>query len=186
MTPTLRSPRLILTSYTRPLVTQEHVDWLNDRALLQYSEQQRYRHTLRSQLDYVEHVVVTHFWVIRCNGADIGTMKAYVDEHNRRANLGILLGNRLYHGQGFAAEAWETVMVWLFGEGINKIEAGCQANNNAMRRLAITTGMTLEGEIPGHFRVGDEYRDLCLYGRFARDVHPSQWEGVYAQQGESQ
>ena len=180
MTPTLRSARLILTPYTPMLVTQEHVDWLNDRELVQYSEQRYREHTLRTQLDYVRHLAPSHIWVIRCNGVDIGTISAYTDDRNRTANLGILLGNRVYHGQGFAAEAWETVMQWLFSEGIHKVEAGCQANNAPMRRLAITTGMTLEGEIPGHFKVGDEYRDLCLYGRFARDSHPSLWEGVYA------
>src|SRR5262245_38422741 len=111
MTPSLRSSRLILHAHAPGPVTQEHVDWLNDKDLMRYSEQRHHEHTLRSQLDYVraEHSQ-RKLWLLRCDGVDIGTLSAYVDIANKRADLGILIGRREYHGQGLAAEAWTTVI----------------------------------------------------------------------------
>src|SRR5215475_12022905 len=125
MTPALRSARLILHPHSPMLVTQEHVDWLNDKDLMKYSEQRHHEHTLRTQLDYVRAEHPSRLvWLIRCNSVDIGSMSAYVDAANQRADLGILLGRREYHGQGLAAEAWTTVIDYLFDSGLHKIECG--------------------------------------------------------------
>lgn len=181
MIPTLRSARLLLRPYTPMLVQTAHVDWLNDKELMQYSEQQFFDHTMKSQIEYVRAEVPERLlWLICCNGKDIGSISVYVNERHKRANLGILLGAREYHGQGFAAEAWTTVIEHLFESGINKVEAGCRLDNERMRRLAVTTGMRLEAEIPGHFKVGDSYHGLALYGRFARDVFHSEWQQMWA------
>lgn len=180
MTPSLRSTRLILHPYTPMLVTEDHAEWLNDKELMRYSEQRHHAHTIKSQIEYVRNDAPERLlWLIRCNGTDIGTISAYVDEANKRANLGILLGRREYHGQGLAAEAWLVVVDYLFDQGLYKLECGCMDDNAPMRRLATTTGFVLEAEIPGHFKVGDTYKGLVLYGRFKADVYHSQWEKMW-------
>ncbi len=178
MTPALRSLRLILTPYTTTAVTTEHVDWLNDKKLMQFSENRLFKHTLKTQLNYVgwEGDGRRLLWLIRCDGVDIGTISAHIDKPNNNANLGILLGKREYQGQGLAAEAWTIVMELLFSNGLHKVECGCRADNQPMRRLAITTGMKLEAEIPGHFKDADRYIGLCAYGRFKADEYISEWE----------
>lgn len=176
-TPSLRSRRLILYPYTPVLVADEHVRWLNDPELMQFSEQRHYRHTLRSQISYAgRDSPDRHLWLIRCGTTDIGTISAYVDDNNKNANLGILIGKKEYQGQGFAAEAWCTVIDWLFSEGYHKVECGCREDNEPMKRLAMTTGFELEAQISQHFKVGDEFRDLVLFGRFAADKFESEWE----------
>lgn len=180
MTPALRSARLILHPHSPMLVTCEQVAWLNDKELMCFSEQRHYEHTFRTQLDYVRAEHPNRFlWLLRCNSVDIGTMSAYVDFLNKRANLGILIGKKEYQGQGLAAEAWTTVIDYFFDNDFNKIECGCQDDNWPMRRLASTTGFSLEGEIPGHYRVGDKYKGLVLYGRFKKDIYHSPWEKVW-------
>lgn len=192
MTPCLYSTRLILYPYTPMLVTPEHVDWLNNRDLMQYSEQRlRPPHTMVTQMAYAKDVNPNrHVWLIRYSrleietipsgGKDIGTISAYVDEHNRTANLGILLGSREHHGMGLAAESWCAVIEWLFTEGdIHKVACGTRDDNYPMRRLATTTGMTLEAEIPGHFKVGDTWRGLVLYGRFKHESFHSEWQKMW-------
>jgi len=162
------------------LVTQEHVDWLNDKELMQYSEHRHRQHDLGTQFAYTGgHHPERHLWLIRCNGADIGTLSAYVDSTNKHANLGILIGSRAHQGQGLAAEAWTTVVDYLFDEGFHKVECGCMDTNHRMRRLATTTGFTLEATIPGHFRVGDRFEGLVLYGRFKVDKYHSEWERMW-------
>ena len=184
MTPSLSSTRLILTPYTPKVVTDEHVRWLLDAELMQYSEQRYVKHDLTSQIAYVgHHFPNRHLWLIRCACRDIGTVSAYIDTTNNRANLGILIGSREHQGQGFAAEAWCAVIDWLFSIDIHKVECGCRSDNHRMRRLATTTGFTLEGEVPGHFKVGDEYRGLILYGRFKSDTYHSEWDEMFLKPG---
>lgn len=179
MTPTLRSLRLILHHYTPMLVSQQHVDWLNNQELMFFSEQRHYHHSLKSQLEYTRcFKPCDHVWVIRCGSNDVGTITAHLDDPNSTANMGILLAPES-QGQGFGTEAWTTVMEWLFSEGIRKVEAGCREDNWAMRRLALNAGMTLEAEIPGHFRVGDSAKGMALYGRFAVEPERSEWAEMW-------
>src|SRR5215475_15788978 len=110
MTPSLRSSRLILHAHSPALVTQEHVDWLNDKDLMRYSEQRHREHTLRTQLDYVrDESPQRKLWLIRCESVDIGTLAAYVDENNKRCDLGILSGSSENQGQGCDAAEWTGV-----------------------------------------------------------------------------
>ncbi len=179
MTPALRSLRLILSPYTPMLVTQEHVDWLNDKKLMRYSENRFFKHTQKTQLNYVGFDGEDRMlWLIRCEGVDIGTLVAHLDKQNNHANLGIMLGKQEYQGQGLAAEAWTAVIDYLFSEGLHKVECGCREDNQPMKRVAITTGMKLEAKIPGHFKVGNKYESLCVYGRFRADKHVSEWAQV--------
>ncbi len=179
MTPALRSLRLLLYSYTPSLVAQEHVDWLNNPELTFYSEQRHHRHSIKTQYDYVRSFrPCDYVWLIRCGAKDIGTITAYIDALNGVSNLGILLGPS-YQGQGLATEAWLAVMDWLFAEGIRKVEAGCREDNWSMRRLALSTGMTLEAVIPGHFRVGDDAKGMALYGRFKSEPRRTEWDEMW-------
>ena len=180
MTPCLRSARLVLYPYTPIMVTQEHVDWLNDKDLMRYSEQRLRPHTMITQMEYAGSANPDrHLWLIRCEEKDIGSISAFVDEHNKNANLGILIGSRDHHGSGFAAESWCTVIDWLFENGLHKVACGTRDDNHRMRRLATSTGMTLEAEIPGHFKVGDTWRGLVLYGRFRHEAFESDWQKMW-------
>lgn len=180
MTPCLRSARLILHPYTPILVKQEHVDWLNDKDLMSYSEQRLRPHTMITQMEYAGSANPDrHLWLIRCDGVDIGSISAHVDGFNRRANLGILIGRREYQGQQMAAEAWCTVIDWLFENDIHRVECGHRGDNERMRRLAFTTGFTHEAEIPGYFRKGDSYESLVLWGRFKHDVFHSKYQKIW-------
>ncbi len=181
MTPALRSHRLSLRPYTTDLVRHEHVDWLNDKKLMRFSENRNFKHTMKTQLNYVGYESEDRMlWLLQHEGIDIGSISAHFDMENNHANMGILLGKREYHGQGLAAEAWTTVMDFIFSLGQHKVECGCREDNAPMRRLAITTGMLLDATIPGHFRVGGKYIGLCVYGRFKADEYVSEWDALNA------
>ena len=75
MTPSLRSVRLILHPYSPSLVTQLHVDWLNDPDLMQFSENRHEQHDLGTQSAFAGSFhPERHLWLIRCNGTDIGSV----------------------------------------------------------------------------------------------------------------
>src|SRR5688500_17975894 len=96
--PTIRTPRLVLTPFAERHLTATYVAWLNDREFMRYSEQRHKTHTLASCRAYWRSFADTphYFWAMEetANGlGHIGNMNAYVDQHNGLADLGILIGS---------------------------------------------------------------------------------------------
>lgn len=147
---------------------QEHVDWLNNPQVTRFSEQRHRQHTLMSQVEYLAAIPDgSYIWLLRLREQilDIGTITAYVDENNKVANMGIMIGNTAAWGHGYGAEAWAAVMAWLFRNGIRKIECGCMEANKAMAKLAAKVGMSPEGMIDNHFLLDGEPQALFLFGK---------------------
>lgn len=182
MTPALSTSRLLLRPYYAGMVTDDHVRWLNDPEVVRYSEQRHKRHTIESVHTYVNDLNTTqgsYIWGIdvvavedsdseACNALKptlIGTITAHIDKPNGVANIGIMLGDRPLWGQGYGTEAWLAVCNWLFEQGVRKIEMGCHFENRAMRKLAMTCGMHLEGVRHDHFVVDGEPQHLLLYAK---------------------
>lgn len=176
MTPALQTARLYLVPYTAGMVTDEHVAWLNDPVVVRYSEQRHVKHTIESQHVYLNSFPIgSHIWLIKLGGNGgshhLGTITAYVDEHNRTANMGILLARNTW-GNGIGTEAWRCVMDFLFTRITNfvcvrKIEAGCHLYNDGMIMLARRCKMRIEAIIPEHFILDGETGDMVLFGAFA-------------------
>jgi ribosomal-protein-alanine N-acetyltransferase len=170
-TPALYSERLALFHYTWGDVTDRHVEWLNDPEVVRYSEQRHMLHTTSTQSDYLfnfkNHHANDHIWRISLNEADIGTITAYVDDINKVANMGILVGDKSVWGKGYGTEAWSAVMNWLFAKrDIRKVEAGFALPNTGMRRICNKSGMKYEGSRPDHFLIDGKPEYLDLYGKF--------------------
>lgn len=188
MTPTLSTNRLLLRPYYAGMVTDDHVRWLNDPEVVRYSEQRHKRHTIESIHAYVNGVNTTHgsyIWAITPTAFErealpvgqialppIGTITAHIDQPNGVANVGILIGEKDYWGKGYGQESWITLCNWLFATGIRKIEMGCHYENKAMRNLALTCGMYLEGVRHDHFVVDGKPQHLLLYAKM-RPAHES-------------
>jgi ribosomal-protein-alanine N-acetyltransferase len=170
MTPPLSTFNLVLMPYQQRLLRQQHVDWLNDKELMKYSEQRHRKHTMETQREYLWTFPKTsHIWLIEFGPPPvpelraIGTITAYIDQPNKVANMGILLGEEKGYGHGLAA--WSAVMEFLFADGIRKVEAGCMAVNEPMRLLATKAKMNVEGVIPEHYLFEGKPCDLINYGK---------------------
>ena len=169
MTPELKTSHIVLKPYYAGNVTDDHVRWLNDPEIVRFSEQRHKVHTLESIHKYVNDLHVTpgsHIWGIYLPGSPaFGTITAHVDEANGVANMGILIGERMFWGKGYGQEAWLMVCNWLFETGVRKIEAGCHYENRAMKKLAAKCGMTHEAVIHDHFVVDGKPQHLFLYAK---------------------
>lgn len=170
MTPTIETPRLLLTPYRASMVTYQHINWLNDRETTRYSEQRHHVHTLESEHQYLNQFPIgSHIWLATSKSPVVamGTVSAYIDQFNKTANMGILFG-RPFQGYGSGAEAWQGVMDFLWKDGIEKIEAGMMLTNEPMIKLCKKTGMVMEGIRPKHFLVDNERIDLVQYGAWRK------------------
>jgi len=163
---TIETDRLIL----RPASVRSIgvvVEWLNDREVTRYSEQRHQRHTQETQRTYLLDMHAPHKYMeIYCDNTLIGTMTAHVDENNSVADIGILIGNRSYWGNGYGSEAWSGLCHWLLDNGVRKIEAGTMACNYPMLNVFRKTQMIPEGRREGHFLFEKRLVDLVYYAKF--------------------
>lgn len=168
--PSLHTPRLRLEPFGAKFLSENYVGWLNDPENVRYSDQRFRRHTLESCRQYTESFEdsANYLWAIVLRGGDrhIGNTSATIDVHHRTADLAVLIG-RSHHGQGFASEAWEAAIDYLFrSRALRKVTAGTMAVNAGMRAVMKKLGMREEARRERQFLLDGREIDLvgaCLF-----------------------
>jgi len=124
---------------------------------MQYSEQRHVTHTQESCRRYYKSFESTgnFFWAVEevVEGlGHIGNINAYVNEANRIADLGVLIGEKSARGRGYATEAIEAVIAFLFGKGdVRKITVGMMSINQPMMQVAQKLKMMVDGGRRGYY-----------------------------------
>jgi len=147
-------------------VTAEYLSWLNDRRLMRYSRQRLRNHTRESSLAYLASFAggPNLFWAVErsADGQLLGSMTAFVDAHQKTADLGIVIG---VAGQGFGSAAWGLAMEHCFNVlSKRKVTGGAVAPNEAMIRIFRRHGMVLEGTRRQQELLDDGPADVLLFG----------------------
>jgi ribosomal-protein-alanine N-acetyltransferase len=175
--PDLRPRRLLITPFSDKHLTRRYVAWLNDPELMQYSEQRHKTHTLESCRVYCQSFEGTphYFWALEEVAAGhrhIGNLNAYVDAHNRLADVGILIGEKDAHNRGLGMEALVAVFDFLFREvGLRKLTQGTISLNTPMLRVMQKLQMVPDGTRKRHYLCQGQEVDVVHMAIF-RD----QWE----------
>lgn len=168
----LETTRLRIVPFSEVHLTPRYVAWLNDPEVVRYSEQRHRMHTFESCRDYWHSFAGTphHFWAILVSAGSlghIGNINAYVDEKNRLADAGILIGEKAAWGQGYGLEAWIAVCKHLLNEeGIRKVTAGTMAVNKGMWRIMEKSGMVPDGRRFRHYIFEGEETDIIHMALF--------------------
>jgi RimJ/RimL family protein N-acetyltransferase len=141
-----------------------HIDALNDKAYMRYSEQRHVSHDHATQEVYLRTAgpdcILLDLVIV---DASVGSMSCYLDHLNRVCDLGIMICPEFVK-LGYGAEAWAAVMDhWLKRDW--KVEAGMMVRNLRMVRICALTGMEFEGIRRRHFRVDDDFDGLMMWGR---------------------
>jgi len=137
----IETKRLFITPFSEKHVTPMYLSWLNDAELMRFSEQRHKKHSISSCKTYLRSFdnTANFFWAIeeQDNGlGHIGNINAYVDIHNKVADIGILIGEVQAQKQGYGLEAWQAVMSFLFKNiEIRKVTAGTVSANLSMIKL---------------------------------------------------
>jgi ribosomal-protein-alanine N-acetyltransferase len=169
---TLETPRLRLEPFSESRITPRYLGWLNDPAIVQFSEQRHRTHTRDSARAYLDGFrdSPSYFWAIVATDdalGHIGNVTAHVDPHNSLADLGILIGERQMWGGGLGTEAWLAAMAFLFNDlGIRKVTAGTLAINLGMLRIMERAGMQPDGTRLRHYFVNGGEVDVVHMARF--------------------
>ncbi|MBI4708766.1 MAG: GNAT family N-acetyltransferase [Candidatus Portnoybacteria bacterium] len=88
-----------------------------------------------------------------------------IDQKDRRAEFGIVLGEKNAWGCGFAREAGELLISYGFNSlNLHKIESAYIATNIRSMRLHNKLGFLEEGRKRNHTFKEGQYRDMIIFG----------------------
>jgi RimJ/RimL family protein N-acetyltransferase len=178
---TIRTKRLLITTFNERHLTERYVAWMNDRELMRYSEQRHTKHTLESCHNYWQSFQGTpnYFWAIeetKTDMAHIGNASVYVDTNNSLADLSILIGEKALQNKRYGFEAWLGLCDFLLKEvSLRKLVAGTMAVNLPMVKLMHRVGMIEDGVRRRHYICEGQEVDI-IYMALFRD----QWDEIVA------
>jgi RimJ/RimL family protein N-acetyltransferase len=160
-----------LVPFSEIHITKEYIGWLNDRNLMQYSEQRHKIHTERTCTDYY---LSFHgspnllYAVLNEEKVHVGNINAYVDPINKIADIGIIIG---ITGCGYGYLAWDQMIKILFSEyRLRKVTAGAMEINKPMIRVFIKSGMKYEYKKVKNFLFKNQQIDLVGYSIFNSEI----------------
>jgi len=174
--PLLTTPRCRLEPFGPDHLTERYVGWLNDPEVVRFSEQRHSRHDMGSCKAYAQSFTNTphYLWAILSRDAalgHIGNINAYVDVHNKTADIGIMIGERAVWGQGLGAEAWIAVSGFLFRDlKLRKLTAGTVADNQGMLGIMRKAGMHEEARRRRQMLIEGREVDMIYVAAFREDV----------------
>ncbi len=145
----LRGDNIRLQSVSDESITDEYVNWLNDKEVVRFSNQRFMQHSKESCLAYLQSFQGTDNIFLSINEIKndraIGSITAYLNIHHGTADMGLLIGDRSVWGNGYGLEAWQLLMGYLFNDAkIRKVTGGTVRDNIAMIKIMERSGMHLE------------------------------------------
>ncbi|GIG60000.1 N-acetyltransferase [Longispora fulva] len=109
---------------------------------------------------------------LRSEGVLIGDLGCRLDDNLMQADLGFTLAADR-HGHGYATEAVRGLLAHLFGRGLRRVSAECDARNGASARLLERVGFRREGLRPAYTFIKGEWTDDLLFGLLAEHWPPA-------------
>ena len=169
-------PRTYLREVRLSDVTEKYYRWMNDPEIYRYLETRFAPQSLETIADFVRHMsgkTDEPFFAI-CTvetGEHIGNIKiGPINFRHRHGDISLLIGEKSYWGKGYAAEAIDLVTRFGFEiANLNKLEAGCYAENEGSARAFEKCGYAREGLMKGHFLHQGRETDCIRLGLRAAD-----------------
>ncbi len=171
----IQTARLVLEPFAERHLSSGIVDWLNDPAVVRYSDQRHRTHTVETCREYLASFVGSpnHYWaILLANDRErmIGSITAYVDAPNAVADVGILIGDKRFWRGGYGSEAFAAVVDWFFERrGVRKVTAGTMAENKGMIGIMRKTGMREEGVKERYYLLEGREVDMVCATVFVED-----------------
>jgi ribosomal-protein-alanine N-acetyltransferase len=162
----------------RPITIEDandiYVSWLNDKEVNQFLESRFVFATKENVKNFIETTISSDsnvFFAI-CemqNNRHIGNIKlGPINKYHKRADIGILIGEKSCWGKGYGAEAIKLITEYAFDIlGLKKVNAGCYSNNFGSEKAFQNAGFQREGLFRSHFlSVSGEWVDLIYFAMY--------------------
>ena len=167
--------RLSILPFDHTHLTERYVGWLNDPAVIEFSEQRHCKHTLESCEAYFRSMERSdNLFLAICDkpsGTHIGNVSVSIDVHNATADVSIMIGDRSFWGQGLGVEAFMAMVDRLLDSGeFRKVTAGTMAVNISMLKAMERAGMQEECRRANHYLLKGEAVDVVYFSRWRDDA----------------
>lgn len=156
------------------------VRWINDPEVRRFlvmryplsmaEEEKWWQGFLQREHDYILAIMAD-------DGVYIGNIGLHdIDYENRRAELGIIIGEKAYWGQGYGSDAIHTMLHWAFDHlNLNRVSLRVYAYNERGIRCYQKCGFRHEGTLRQARYLDGQYFDEWIMG-ILRDEFRAGWQ----------
>lgn len=168
--PFLTGGKIYLTPLSEKDISEEYVNWLNDKEVCRDNSHATFPNTKSKTLAYIEslenskdEIVFAIRW--KKNDVHIGNIAIKkIDRINRSAELAIIIGDKNYWNKGVGSEAYELMIDYGFNTlNLNRISSGQTISNKGMIKVCEKMGMKKEGTLRQVLFKNGEYLDAVIY-----------------------
>lgn len=161
--------------YLRPLgksdINERYLGWINNPEVTEHMATGAFPSTIEKLEEYYRGMTTSHNHVIlaivdKDSHTHIGNITLNdIEWVNRRANLGIMIGDRDFWGKGYGTEATRLMIRYAFDRlNLHKLWLGVNASHTSAIRLYEKVGFEVEGRSKdGCYRNGT-YHDSIIMG----------------------
>ena len=172
--PFLETDRLFLEKIGLKHCSVEYISWLNDPEVNRYLETGCFPIDMKKLEDYISDTSSEEIFLAIIDkklNKHIGNIRLHsIDFRNGLAELGIMIGDRLSWGNGYAREAISVVLNHVFRKlNVRKITLGLVTENIGALTLYQKIGFQKEGVFREHHYYEGSYRDIIRMAIFQRD-----------------
>lgn len=168
MTIELETENFTLRMLTEADANERYLSWLKDAEVTRTLDVDGDAQTLETIAEYIR----SHdgqnsrlFGIFCKDGTFIGTHSFRVWPDDRRAYVGVMIGDKDYWGKAVPLETRGAILDWAFFElGCVKIEASCDVNNYPALYNFKKQGWKTEGVRRRYQSNGDKYLDRVYFG----------------------
>jgi len=168
----IEGSRLRLTTFVEKHLNKNYVSWLNDPAIVRYSNQRFVSHSIETCRRYMDsfHGTSNRLYAIEevTSSKLVGTLTMYINLHHKTADVGILIGSVNHWGRGYGYEAYSLAIDTLLSSAkLRKITAGTMACNKGMIKVLLKCGMSLEATRKDQELINGKPVDILYFAKFS-------------------
>lgn len=174
----LAGEKVVLRSISEDDVTQRYLDFLNDKVVTKFLDVGRKEHSIDNLKSYVKEKISKEDCVFlaiidKKSGMHIGNVKMEpIDYDNRKAEIGIMVGDQNFLGKGYGTEAMRIALNFCFQDlDLERVTLGVIADNIPAIKAYKKVGFVQEGVFREDvIRDGEKY-DRIFMGLLRKEYH---------------
>lgn len=168
----IEGEKIFLREVRQTDVNENYYKWMNDIEITRYTESRFYPYSMEQLQTYVSSLdgkrdSVFLAVIAKESSQHVGNIKlGNIDWIHRRADIGVIIGEKAVWGKGYASEAIALLSDYAFKRlNLHKVWAGCYSNNTGSIKAFQKAGFVEEGIQRKHYYYNGGYIDLVLLGK---------------------
>ena len=161
------SQRLVLKTLDETKVGSAYLSWMNNDEVIKYLEiKHNQPKSITDLVNFVNEINSDDKTLLLGIYLHIGNIKlGPINSHHNRADIGFIIGDKKYWGQGYSTEAIGALVKFAFNKiGLQKLTAGCYEGNIGSSKALLKAGFTHEATLNSHVILGDKRVNVSIFG----------------------